>query len=85
MMAWCKALARIEGREKGGGTATEIMRTGLSACIISLRLVNVIPMSIHDWINRNDKGRSVKLDTPNQNIRRQELLESLRCRFETAM
>ena len=61
------------------------MHSALSVCIISLRMVNVIPRSIHDWIDKNDEGRSVKLDTAFKNIGRQELMASLRCRFETDM
>ena len=57
--AWCKALARIEGRSKCGSKETEVMHSALSECIISLRLVNVVPRSIHDWIDKEDGGRSV--------------------------
>ena len=75
--AWCKAFARSK--------ETDVMLSALSASIISLRLVNVVPKNIHDWIDNEDGGGNIRLDTANQNVGRQELLDGLRCRFEARM
>ena len=72
-----------KGKEKGEKKTREIMHSALSACIISLRMVNVAPRNIHDWIDKRDGGHSVRLDKENQNVGRQELLDGLRSRFET--
>ena len=40
---WCTALARVEGEERSGEKATEVMYSAMSACIISLRLIDVVP------------------------------------------
>ena len=76
------ALARIEGRSKRGSKEIDIMHSAFSASIISLRLIKVEARSMHDWIDKEDDGRSVKLDAANQNVGRQELMDRLRCSFE---
>ena len=45
--AWCKALARIDGRRKNGGKETDQMLSAMSATIVSLRLVDIEPVSVH--------------------------------------
>ena len=82
--AWCKALAKIEKKNKSGSKETEVMLSALSASIISLRLINLAPRSMHNWIDKSKEGCDIKLGT-DQNIGRQELLEGLRSRFETRM
>ena len=70
-------------RKRGGEKATEVMRSALSACIISLRLVDVVPRRIHDRIDKSSEGRSIKLNTTNKNVAMQEMLENLQSRCET--
>ena len=45
--AWCKALARIERRQKNGSEESDLMLSAMSASIISLRLIRIAPRSIH--------------------------------------
>ena len=42
------------------------MRSALSVSIICLRLISIELGSMHDWSDRGDGGRSVKLDAPNK-------------------
>ena len=61
------------------------MIAAMSACIISLKLIGIEPRSMHEWIDTNLEGTSIKLDTANKNIARQEMLENIQARFETVM
>ena len=60
------------------------MLSAMSASIISLRLINLAPHSMHRWTDRSEEGVEIKLGAE-QNIGRQELMEGLRSRFETRM
>ena len=61
--AWCKALARIDGRRKSGGKETDQMLSAMSATIVSLRMVDIEPVSIHGWTNnrRGEEGMQIRL------------------------
>ena len=45
--AWCKALARIESKRKSGSKETDQMLSAMSPTIVSLRMVDIEPVSIH--------------------------------------
>ena len=61
------------------------MLSAMSACIISLRLIDIAPRSIHDWIDKSSRGQSIRLDTANKNLARQEMPQNSHSRFETVM
>ena len=84
--AWCKALARIDRKKKAGGKETTQMLSAMSATIISLRLIEMEPVSVHGWISNRvcEDGMQIKLgDDPN--VERQDLMEVLSTRFEERM
>ena len=84
--AWCKALARIDNVRKNGGKETGQMLSAMSATIVSLRLVDIEPVSIHGWTNnrKGEEGIQIRLGK-DQNVGRQDLLEVLSKRFEERM
>ena len=61
--AWCKALANIDNRRKSGGKETAQMLSAMSATIVSLRLIDMEPVSIHGWINnrKGEEGMQIRL------------------------
>ena len=84
--AWCKALANTDGKKKAGGKETTQMLSAMSATIISLRLVDMEPVSVHGWISNREGERGMQItlgDDPN--VDRQDLLEALSTRFEERM
>ena len=66
--AWFKAAAKTKGAERKGKKATTEMTSAMSACITSLRLIDIEPWTMHEWKDTEfDKG-SIRLDVSNQNI-----------------
>ena len=62
------------------------MLSAMSSSIISLRLIDIAPRSIHRWTNerKGEEGIGIKLGK-DQNVGRHEMLEVLRQRFEARM
>ena len=62
------------------------MLSAMSASIISLRIIDIAPRSIHRWTNerKGEEGIEIKLGK-DQNVGRQEMLEVLRQRLEARM
>ena len=52
--AWCKALANIERMHKHRRNGTDLMLSAMSASIISLRLINFAPRSMHTWTDESE-------------------------------
>ena len=62
------------------------MLSAMSATIISLRLIEMEPVSVHGWISNREgeQGMQITLgDDPN--FERQDLMEALSTRFEERM
>ena len=68
--ARCKALAKIERRHKNGSKETYLMLSAMSASIISLRLINLAPRSMHRWAGKSKERVEIKLGKE-QNIGRE--------------
>ena len=84
--AWCKALAKIEGKKKAGGKETTQMLSAMSATIVSLRLIDMEPVSVHGWINNREGEQGMQITLgDDSNVGRQDLLEALSTRFEGRM
>ena len=62
------------------------MLSAMSATIVSLRLIDIAPVSIHGWTNtrKGEEGMQIRLGK-DQHVGRQELLGVLSIRFEERM
>ena len=79
-------LARIDRKKKAGGKETTQMLSAMSATIVSLRLVEMEPVSVHGWMSnrKGEEGMQIRLGH-DQNVERQDLMEVLSTRFEERM
>ena len=62
------------------------MLSAMSATIVSLRLVEMAPVSVHGWMSnrKGEEGMQIRLGD-DQKVERQDLMEVLSTRFEERM